>query len=217
MRGALLTHASLPPRCEKDRIISGETCLPNTMQLVEKRKNTSGPLDHFNSDSDPSKSNRPFERFVAPEWSCRRAGDRPVSGRLGSDVLMTAPCNRDYGYNIIIGDNVVIGPDCQMLGSGRVAIGSNTKVGARVTISTLEGSAVTRSPKQSTGGETSRGVDIGDNVYICDGCIIEAGICIGNNAIVRAGSVVTEVSSGLARCRNRSRQSINHSESQCVN
>jgi hypothetical protein len=139
MRVALLTHADLPRRSEKDKIILGETCLPNTMQFVEKRKYASGPLYHFNNSSDPSKSDRLFERFVAAEWSRRRAGDRPVSDRLGGDVLVTTAYYRDYGHNIIIGDNSIIGSDCQLLGSGRVAIGSNTKIGARVTISTQGG------------------------------------------------------------------------------
>ena len=49
--------------------------------------------------------------------------------------------------------------------------------------------------KGSKGTEIAREVYIGENVYIGDGCIIEAGVRIGNNAIIRAGSVVVRVSS----------------------
>jgi acetyltransferase-like isoleucine patch superfamily enzyme len=105
---------------------------------------------------------------------------------------VSVPFYCDYGYNLSVGDNVIIGPGCQLLDSGRIAIGRNTKIGARVTISTLEEPTVTRLPKGSRGIETAREVYVGENVHIGDGCIIEASVCIGNNAIVRAGSVVVQ-------------------------
>jgi acetyltransferase-like isoleucine patch superfamily enzyme len=104
----------------------------------------------------------------------------------------------DYGYNIPIGDNSIIGPDCQLLNSGRIAVGRNTKIGARVTISTLRVPTDKRSLKGSEGIETAREVYIGENVYIGDGCIIEAGVRVGNNATVRAESVVIQASTHLS-------------------
>lgn len=117
-----------------------------------------------------------------------------VTGHMGSGTNVSTPFHFDYGYNISIGDNVVIGPDCRLLDSGRVTVERNTTIGARVVISTLVVPTDKRPLKGSKGTETARGVHIGENVYIGDGCIIEAGVRIGNNAIVRAGSVVFRVS-----------------------
>jgi acetyltransferase-like isoleucine patch superfamily enzyme len=51
-----------------------------------------------------------------------------------------------------------------------------------------------KSLKGSNGTEVARDVHIGENVYIGDSVVIEAGVRIGNNAIIRAGSVVVRVS-----------------------
>ena len=63
-----------------------------------------------------------------------------------------------------------------------------------MTISTLGVPTDVWSLEGSKGTETAREVYIGENVYIGDGCTVEAGVRIGNNAIVRAGSVVAQVS-----------------------
>jgi acetyltransferase-like isoleucine patch superfamily enzyme len=140
---------------------------------------------------------RLFKRIVAAERIEPRAGVRQVTGHLGGGINVSAPFHCDYGYNLSIGDNVIIGPGCQLLDSGRIAIGRNTQISARVTISTLEEPAVTMSLERSERTKTAREVCIGENVYIGDGCIIEAGVRIGNNAIVRAGSIVIQASPHL--------------------
>jgi acetyltransferase-like isoleucine patch superfamily enzyme len=176
-------------------MLSEEPFLPNTAQLVDGRKLSFQPSCSFNKavvPMDSGERGRLFERIVAAEWIYPRAGERQVTGHLGGGISVSAPFYCNYGYNISIGDNAIIGPDCRFRDSGRIAIGKNTKIGARVIISTLEEPTVTRLPKGSKGTETAREVYIGENVHIGDGCTIEAGLCIGNNAIVRAGSVVDQ-------------------------
>ena len=123
-----------------------------------------------------------------------RAASHCKTGHLGHGVNVSALFHCDYGYNLSIGDNAVIGPGCQLLDSGRITIGNNTKIGARVTISTLEEPTDTRSPTGSERTETARETLIGENVYIGDGCIIKGGVRNGDNAIVHAGSVVVQAS-----------------------
>jgi acetyltransferase-like isoleucine patch superfamily enzyme len=133
-----------------------------------------------------------FERIVAAEWIYPRAGQRHVTGHLGHGVNVSAPFHCDYEYNLSIGDNAVLGPGCQLLDSGRIVIGKNTKIGARVTISTLEEPIDTRPLEESESTETAREVYIGENVYVGDGSVVKGGVRIGDNAIVRAGSVVVQ-------------------------
>lgn len=181
-------------------MLAGEPFLPYTDQLVDERTLCSGAVYRFNSLSNAavqiaaSERERQFEYIIAARWIYSRPGARRVTGHLGGGINVAIPFHCDYGYNISIGDNVVIGPNSQLLDSGRIAIGRNTKLGARVTISTLKAPSDTKTLKGSKGTEIAREVYIGENVYIGDGCIIEAGVRIGNNAIVRAGSVVVRVS-----------------------
>ena len=107
---------------------------------------------------------------------------------------VAAPFLCDYGYNLSIAENVVIGSNCELHDSARIAIGMNTRIGNRVTITTMKTPTDIKALKGSNGTEIAQEVFIGKNVYIGDGCIIEAGVRIGDNAIVRAGSVVVRVS-----------------------
>ncbi|KAF3030363.1 Maltose acetyltransferase [Didymella heteroderae] len=179
----------LPPKSEKDRMLSGEPFLPDTAQLVGERDLCSQALFRFNT-AEPGVSPYHgwfFERIVAAGWMYPRVGERQVTGHLGHGVNVSAPFHCDYGYNLSIGNDVVIGPSCQLLDSGRIAIGRNTKIGARVTISTMEEPTDARPIEGSERTMTTREVSIGENVYIGDGCIIKAGARIGDNAILRAG------------------------------
>ncbi|KAF3026904.1 Maltose acetyltransferase [Didymella heteroderae] len=190
------SHPPWPPKSEKDKMLAGEPFLPYTDQLVDERTLCSGAVYHFNSLSNAavqiaaSERERQFKYIIAAGWIYSRPGEHRVTGHLGGGINVAIPFHCDYGYHISIGDNVVIGPNSQLFDSGRIAIGRNTKIGARVTISTLKAPCDINTLKRSKGTEIAREVYIGENVYIGDGCIIEAGVRIGNNAIVRAGSVV---------------------------
>ena len=105
-------------------------------------------------------------------------------------VHVATPFYCDYGYNISIDDNVIIGPDCQLLDPARITIGKDTKIGARVIITTLETPKDLNVLKGACGTQVAKGIYIGANVHIGDSCIIEAGVRIGNGAIIGSGTVV---------------------------
>jgi acetyltransferase-like isoleucine patch superfamily enzyme len=185
-------------------MLHGEPFLQGDEQLSSERAHCKGAVYGFNSTANPSvviaqrERERLFKRIVAAAWVHPRHMDqRPgvhVGGYLGGNVNVTIPFHCDYGYNISIGDNVNIGPHCQLLDSARIAIERNTKIGAGVIIETLKTPTDTKSFKGSNGTAIAGEVFIGENVYIGAGVIIEAGVRIGNNAIIRAGSVVVNVS-----------------------
>ncbi|KAF3031699.1 Maltose acetyltransferase, partial [Didymella keratinophila] len=175
-------------------MLSGEPFSPNAPQLIDERDLSSQALFRFNTALLKDLSERAwlFKRIVAAGWIYPRAGECQATGYLGNGVKVTAPFHCEYGYNLSIGDNAVIGPDCQLLDSGRIVIGGNTKIGARVTISTLKEPTDTRPMTGSECTEIAREVYIGENAYIGDGCIIKSGVRIGDNAIVHAGSIVVQ-------------------------
>lgn len=174
--------------------------MPYDRQLTDERHLCTGAVNQFNSTTSAAvaiardERGRHFKTIIAARWIPPRTTERHIGGHLGGNVHVTAPFHCDYGYNISIGDNVVIGPSCQLLDSARICIGRNSKIGARVTISTMKTPTDPKSLKGSNGHEIAQDVYIGENVYIGDGCIIEAGVKIGDGAIVRAGSVVVRVS-----------------------
>ncbi|KAF2025104.1 trimeric LpxA-like protein [Setomelanomma holmii] len=192
---------SRPHKTEKEKMLAGEPFLPYDRQLMEERAQCSGVVYSFNSTANSNvhinqgELERHFKRIITAIWVPPPQDRRQavhVGGHLGGNVNITTPFHCDYGYNISIGENVNIGPHCQLLDSARIAIGRNTKVGARVTISTIKTPTNTKSLKGSNGTEVARDVYIGENVYIGDNVTIEAGVKIGNNAIIRSGSVVIQ-------------------------
>ncbi|KAJ4365006.1 hypothetical protein N0V83_008622 [Neocucurbitaria cava] len=191
-------YAQQPPmhKSEKEKMLAGQPFLSYDRQLADERHLCTGAVNQFNSTSSAAVSiarderGRHFKTIVAARWIPPRTTERHIGGHLGGNVHVTAPFHCDYGYNLSIADNVVIGPSCQLLDSARICIGRNTKIGARVTISTIKTPTDTKALKGSNGTEVAQEVWIGENVYIGDGCIIEAGVKIGDGAIVRAGSVV---------------------------
>ncbi|KAF3036740.1 Maltose acetyltransferase [Didymella keratinophila] len=166
-------------------MLSGEPFSPNTAQLVDERDLSSQASFRFNTAVQKASDERMwlFRQLVTAGWIYPRAGERHVTGHLGRGVNVSAPFHCDYGYNLSLEDNAVLGPGCQLLDSGRIVIGKNTKIGARVTISTLEEPTDTRSLEESERTMNAREVCIGENVYVGDGCIIKGGVRIGDNVI----------------------------------
>ncbi|KAF3031332.1 Maltose acetyltransferase [Didymella keratinophila] len=190
-------HCTQPPlslKSEKNKMLAGKPFLSNAAQLIGERDLSSQASYRFNTavQEDFDERARLFKRIIAAEWIYPRAGERQVTGHLGHGVNISVPFHCNYGYNLFIGDNAVLGPGCQLLDSGRIVIGRNTRIGARVTISTLEEPTASRPMEGSERTETAREVYIGENAYIGDGCVIIGGVHIGDNAIVRAGSVVIQ-------------------------
>ncbi len=97
---------------------------------------------------------------------------------------------------IIIGDNVVIGFDCQITAIKKVKIGNNVLMGSRIFISDhshgkIDYPDITEIPIKRM--LFSKGpVIIGNNVWIGSGVAILPNVTIGDNCIIGANSVITK-------------------------
>ncbi|CAI6336977.1 unnamed protein product [Periconia digitata] len=107
-----------------------------------------------------------------------------AGGYVGSGVYVATPFYCEYAYNLSVGDNTVIGPDCRLLDSGKINIGRNAETGAGVILSTLKMPIDTKTSKRVNGIKVASEIYIGDNAYVGTGCIIEVGVRIGHSAIV---------------------------------
>ena len=187
-------------------MLSGEHYVLFDPILVDEREQCKAALYRFNSSSNPAlgisreERARHFYTIIKAPWSGSRDSrnpDQPV-GSLGQEVHVDAPFTCEYGYNIHVGDAVVIGSNCTILDACRVSIGSNTIIGPNVSIYTNTVSTDPQRRNGSRGAAIAKGIEIGDNVFIGGNVTILPGIKVGKGATIGAGSVVTRVSEALS-------------------
>nr|BEK62771.1 maltose O-acetyltransferase similar protein [Alternaria alternata] len=189
-------QAAGPPKTEKEKMLDGEPFMSCDTQLVDDRRQCAAMLYHFNNtiNTIPKVVQPMRERYLraALDAACTqpRSRDGPVSGRLGSGAHIVTPFHCDYGYNVSIGDNVIIGPNSRLLDSAQISIGRNTRIGACVIVTTLEAPTNMKVLKTGCSLEVAKDTYIGENVYVGDCCVVGAGVRVGNGATIRSGSLV---------------------------
>lgn len=127
-------------KTEKQKMLHREPFMPYNTQLIDERTQCAAALYRFNNARNAiagiaqSIHKRSFKEIIETRGSQPGHEESPFGGYLGGGAHVATPFHCDYGYNIFIGDNVIIGPNCQLLDSAKIIIGRNTRIGARVTI-----------------------------------------------------------------------------------
>jgi maltose O-acetyltransferase len=161
---------------EKEKMLKGEGYFASDVKLVNERKNARKLTRLYNetTEDDDKKRNDILNKllgtsnnaFIEPSFKC------------------------DYGYNIHLGDNFYANFDCIMLDVCKINIGKNVMFGPRVHIYTAYHPL--DATLRTSGLEYGSPVNIGDNVWVGGGCIINPGVTIGDNVVIGSGSVVTK-------------------------
>ena len=143
---------------------------------------------------------------------CRQFNRSPSKGNLkrlktlfhscGEDVFIEHGFHMDYGDNITVGDRVFINVNCTLIDGkgaeanderlthGKISIGNDCLIGPNVQLL-----AISHDIDPDSRLAKHNYVDdiiIGKNVWLGGGAIFLAGVFIGDNAVVGAGSVVTK-------------------------
>lgn len=119
-------------------------------------------------------------------------------GTIGNNVVIDEKFHCEYGKNIFIGDDVIIGPNCTFIDNERIIIGSCIMFAPNVQIYTSyhpilpeERYIFERDENDPIYYNTcAEPVEIKNGAWIGGGVIILPGVTIGENSIIGAGSVV---------------------------
>ncbi len=162
---------------EKEKMIAGRPYKASDPQLSRERQIAKERLFEFNS---------------VPPGQIERRNEllRQMLGRTGKSFLIEPLFHCDYGYNIEIGENFYSNVNLVILDCARVIIGDNVLIGPNVSIFTA--GHPLHFTQRNEGYEYALPVRIGNNIWIGGQVVINPGITIGDNSVVGSGSVVTK-------------------------
>jgi maltose O-acetyltransferase len=179
--------ASHSAMTERQKMLAGELYDPLDSELVIGRARARDLCQALNATRERREEER---RRILYE----------LFGRGGDSVWMQPPFFCDYGVNIELGERVFFNFNCVVLDVCQVRVGDYTLFGPAVQIYTP---MHPWNAARRRGEEFGKPVDIGADVWVGGGAIIQPGVRIGSRTVVGAGSVVTrDVPEGLFAAGN---------------
>lgn len=115
---------------------------------------------------------------------------KKLFGKTGETFLIEQPFFCDYGYNIKIGENFYANTNCVILDEADVTFGDNVFIAPGCGFYTAEHPLNVE--QRNKGLEYAYPITIGNNVWIGAQVCVLAGVSIGDNSVIGAGSVVTK-------------------------
>ncbi len=110
-------------------------------------------------------------------------------GALGDGATVMPRFSCDYGFNIRAGRNLFVNYDCVFLDVAPIDIGDDVQIAPAVQLYTA--THPLDATERRSGIEGAKPIRIGNNVWLGGGAIVLAGVTIGDDAVIGAGSVVT--------------------------
>lgn len=109
---------------------------------------------------------------------------------IPADSTVCPPFHCDHGNGIRMGRNVFVNYNCTMLDGGMITIGDNVLIGPNCQLYTPQHPFDHVQRRKSE--ETAYPVTIGEDTWLGGGVIVLPGVTIGKRCIIGAGSVVTK-------------------------
>ncbi|MFF1878687.1 sugar O-acetyltransferase [Leifsonia sp. NPDC058230] len=110
---------------------------------------------------------------------------RPLPAR----VTIYPPFYTDHGLNLDLAERVFINQNCTFLDYAGIRLGERVMVGPKVTFITVGHPVDTEERRVWLTGAP---IDVAENVWIGAGATILPGVTIGRDAVIAAGSIVTD-------------------------
>ncbi len=131
-----------------------------------------------------------YNRLSPDMLSLRQELIKKIIGKIGSLFLIEQPFMCDYGSNIKIGDNFYSNHNLLILDSCEVIFGNNVFIGPNCSFYTPKHPLDVISRNNGLG--CSKPIKVGNNVWICGDVTVLAGVTIGDNSVIGAGSIVNK-------------------------
>lgn len=106
----------------------------------------------------------------------------------GEGFRLIPPFHTDCGRNIRVGARVFINQNCTFYALAEIVIGDDVLIGPNVNLITSEHPVA---PSLRRAQLVGRPIAIGNGAWIAAGATIIGGVSVGENSVVAAGSVVT--------------------------
>ena len=163
-------------RTQRQRMLAGDPYIADDPELAADSLRARRLQDRFN-------------RTLADEADERRRILEELLGGFGADSEIRPPFSCDYGYQIRIGARVFANFGLMALDVASITIGDDVQIGPNVQL--LTPTHPVEADLRLAKWEAARPITIGANVWLGGGVIVLAGVDIGENTVVGAGSVVT--------------------------
>ena len=170
---------------EKEKMLRGELYDPTDKELSDRRI-----LAHRLS----------FEYNSTPETNIKKREEilKQLMPDHGKGAFLQSPIQFDYGCFTSVGENFYANFNFTVLDTCPIRIGSNVYFGPNCTLATplhplnhLERRVITREDGSTYDMEYGKPITIGNDCWIASNVVICAGVTIGDNCVIGAGSVVT--------------------------
>ncbi|HEY4928148.1 MAG TPA: sugar O-acetyltransferase [Acidimicrobiales bacterium] len=132
---------------------------------------------------------RSFNATTAADPGGRRQILDELLGGIGPDSEVRAPLYCDYGTYLRIGARTFVNFGLVALDVAPIIIGDDVQIGPNVQL--LTATHPIDAGLRRNKWEAGEAISIGDNVWLGGGVIVLAGVTIGDDTIVGAGAVVT--------------------------
>lgn len=133
---------------------------------------------------------RAYNRTEDEEVGLRNQILRQLFKKLGENVWIEPDFRCEFGKNITIEDHVYINFGCVILDCAEVTIGAHALLGPNIGLYAVNHAA--DAEERISGGCSGKPIRIGKNVWLGGDVKVLAGVTIGDNAIIGAGSIVTK-------------------------
>lgn len=133
---------------------------------------------------------RAYNRTEDEEVGLREQILRQLFKGLGENVWIEPDFRCEFGKNITVEDHVYINFGCVILDCAEVTIGAHALLGPNIGLYAVNHAA--DAEERISGGCSGKPIRIGKNVWLGGDVKVLAGVTIGDNAIIGAGSIVTK-------------------------
>ncbi|MGT2960218.1 sugar O-acetyltransferase [Streptococcus caballi] len=160
---------------EREKMLAGQLYDAADTELKTLRLAAREKMAQFNDELDRSK-----RKELVKTWF----------GSTGDNVMIEPRFACDYGVNIHVGENFYANFNCTMLDVCEIRIGDNAMLGPNCQL--LTPLHPLDAIERISGLEYGAPITIGNNVWLGGGATILPGVTLGDNVVVGAGAVVTK-------------------------